>query len=193
MRNVEFGSSRAGIVAPSKKDRLGGTGCGPGNRSELLVVYFGARANQKSESLPGGQAGAGSQSSQSHVAPHCCRVRTGHLRLWLSIQSEAWRSKFATTTALTAARTHYRRTSIPDALYTRHATWSCYCYRRPSRAHLRTRIHPDLTPSPGTVAVGRIHHGQNAHAHAPLEGSASEEPEQTGGQPMRSDHVISFG
>lgn len=127
MRNVEFGSSRAGIVAPSKKDRLGAAGCGPGNRSELLVVYFGARANQKSECLPGAQAGAG---SQSHVAPHCCRGRTGHPKLWLSIQSEARRSKLATTTALTAARIHYHRPSIPDALYTRHATWSCYCYNR---------------------------------------------------------------
>lgn len=54
-------------------------------------------------------------------------------------------------------------------------------------------IHPKLTPSPGRIAVGRIHHGQKAHPLAPSEGSASEESQQTGGQPMCADHVFSAG
>lgn len=171
----------AGIVAPAKSDLLWGAGGGPGNRSGIFNVYLGAGANGSAGSWLArmGQLTAAGVGGRQKGTPRR-RACTGHLKLWLSIQSEARRLSSNLDTTTTSGAHSDDHAPIPRA-----PSQDVQSGLRPLRrtaAHQYTKpIHPKLRPSPGRVAVGRIHHGQKAHALAPIAGSASEESEQKGG------------
>lgn len=75
----------AGIGAAAKSDRPWGADGGPGNRSGILNVYLGASANE----LASWQLGRGRHCRGQAEGAEGRRGCTGHLKLWLSIQSEA--------------------------------------------------------------------------------------------------------
>lgn len=179
----------AGIGAAAKSNRPWRADGGPGNRSGILNVYLGASANE----LASWQLGRGRHcrgQAERAVGRWGC---TGHLKLWLSIQLQA-RGLSSPISTRRPVRSRTLTTILP---YPRHFSRDLQpgprLLQRAATSSNTSPPYPNLTPSPGRVALGRIHHGQEAHPPAPCTGAACEESEQAGGQPMCADHVVSSG